>query len=135
VATSRILAEPVDAGRITSIVDGAPGIDLLVDSFGGAVSRVAVDATAFPHRTALASIQIYAESTASARDGAVRTVSEVRDGIGKVAGQAGYVNYIDPEMPNWPDAYYGPNVPRLRTAAKKYDPDGVFTFPQSLTKA
>jgi hypothetical protein len=135
VATSRMLTEPVDADRIMPFVDGQPGLDLLVDSFGGAVSRVPVDATAFPHRKALASIQIYAETTTSARDGAVRTVAEVRDGIGKVAGQSGYVNYLDPEMPNWPDAYYGANLPRLRTAAKKYDSDGVFTFPQSLLRA
>ncbi|WP_367115131.1 BBE domain-containing protein [Actinophytocola sp.] len=59
-------------------------------------------------------------------------MSEVRDGLGAVAGAHGYVNYIDPGLPDWANAYYGANLPRLREVAETYDPDGVFAFAQGL---
>lgn len=132
VASSRILAEPADPAAVVALLDGRSGLDLLLDSLGGAVSRVAPDATAFPHRGALASAQIYA-NTGAGRDAATRQVSEVRDGLGAIAGAHGYVNYIDPGLPDWADAYYGANLARLREVAKTYDPDGVFAFAQGLT--
>jgi FAD/FMN-containing dehydrogenase len=42
------------------------------------------------------------------------------------------VNYIDPSMPNWQQAYYGVNLPKLQAIAKRYDPNRVFAFPQGL---
>ena len=59
-------------------------------------------------------------------------MAEVRDGLGALTGKAAYVNYIDPAMPDWPAAYYGQNLARLREVARRYDPDAVFTFAQSL---
>lgn len=134
VATSRMLPDPVDPARLVSTMDGRAGVDLLLDSFGGAVSRIAPNATAFPHRTALASAQLYTGATPSTRDKATKSLSEIRDALGTLTGDTGYVNYIDPTMPNWQNAYYGANFPRLRTIATKYDPDAVFAFPQAVTK-
>jgi hypothetical protein len=57
----------------------------------------------------------------------------VRDGLGPEFGTTGYVNYLDPEMPDWAEAYYGVNLPRLRDVARKYDPRGIFAFPQGLS--
>jgi FAD/FMN-containing dehydrogenase len=133
VASSRILAKPVsDPGALVSLLDGRSGVDLLLDSLGGAVSALAPDETAFPHRTAVASAQIYAGTGPGAK-AATQQVAEVRDGLGTLAGGLGYVNYIDPAMPDWANAYYGANLPRLREVATKYDPDGVFAFAQGLT--
>ncbi|OLF04969.1 FAD-binding dehydrogenase [Actinophytocola xinjiangensis] len=132
VASSRILDGPVDPAAVTGLLAGRTGLDLLLDSLGGAVSAVAPGDTAFPHRGALASAQIYANTAAGAR-AATDQVGEVRDGLGALAGAKGYVNYIDPAMPDWADAYYGQNLPRLREVASRYDPDGVFAFRQGLT--
>jgi FAD/FMN-containing dehydrogenase len=133
VATSRMLPGPVDPTRLASIMDGRAGVDMLLDSFGGAISRVAPDATAFPHRAALASAQIYTGATAAARDRALATVAAIRDGLGELTGPTGYISYIDPGMPDWQTAYYANNVPRLRAAATKYDPDRVFAFAQGIS--
>jgi FAD/FMN-containing dehydrogenase len=134
VATGHMLPRAVDAVRFVSTVDGRSGMDLLIDSWGGAISRIAPTATAVPHRGALASVQIYAFASAANRDAVTKSVAEVRDAIGALAGPAGYVNYIDPNMPNWPVAYYGDNLSRLKDVAHKYDPDAVFAFAQSVNK-
>ncbi|HEV7649989.1 MAG TPA: FAD-binding oxidoreductase [Actinophytocola sp.] len=133
VASSRILAKPVaDPAALVSLLDGRTGTDLLLDSLGGAVSKLDAGATAFPHRTAVASAQIYA-GTGPGKQAATQAVNEVRDGLGSLTGATGYVNYIDPAMPDWANAYYGANLARLRQVAERYDPDGVFAFAQGLT--
>jgi FAD/FMN-containing dehydrogenase len=108
---------------------GAQSGALLIDAYGGALNRVAPTATAFVHRSELASIQYFAAgSAASARgwvDGARKALAPA------VSGQA-YVNYIDPHLANWQAAYYGSNLPRLRTVKRKYDPHNLFHFAQSI---
>lgn len=136
VASSRVLQAPVsDPGRIASLMTEHSGMDLLIDSLGGAVGRIGATETAFPHRTALATLQMYQGATASTAPAARRAVGAVRTELGTLTGDTGYVNYIDPELPNWATAYYGANLPRLRQVAAKYDPDGVFAFTQGLTSA
>jgi FAD/FMN-containing dehydrogenase len=132
VASSRILDRPADPAAVVALLDGLTGLDLLLDSLGGAVAAVDPDATAFPHRAAVASAQIFA-NTDGGQALATRQVAAVREGLGRLAGARGYVNYIDPRMPDWANAYYGANLPRLRTVATDYDPDGVFAFAQGLT--
>jgi len=45
-----------------------------------------------------------------------------------------YVNYMQSELPNWQEAYYGENLDQLRAIKAEVDPDHVFRFPQSLAQ-
>ncbi|BFV56517.1 FAD-binding oxidoreductase [Kitasatospora sp. CMC57] len=135
VAASRMLDTALDPQGITDLMVGQTGVDLLLDSLGGAVSELAPGATAFPHRSALASAQIYASTTPAGRDATTATLDTIRDGLGALGATGAYVNYIDATLPDWGTAYYGDNLPRLKAVARQYDPDQVFAFPQAVSCA
>lgn len=131
-ASSRVLTNPLaDPDRLTALLTGRTGMDILLDSLAGAVSRIGPADTAFPHRGALATAQIYVGGITAADRTAV---AEVRDGLGQLVGDTGFVNYIDPDLKDWGRAYYGANATRLRKVADRYDPAGVFDFAQSVSK-
>jgi FAD/FMN-containing dehydrogenase len=109
---------------------GAASGALLIDAYGGALNRVAPSATAFVHRKELASIQYFAAGDgASAR----AWVDASRAALRPAVSGAAYVNYIDPHLANWQQAYYGSNLPRLQQVKHRYDPHNLFHFAQSIS--
>ncbi|MGW4247517.1 FAD-binding oxidoreductase [Nocardia sp. NPDC004722] len=131
-ASSRVLTKPLsDPSRLTALLTGREGMDILLDSLSGAPARIGAKDTAFAYRGALATAQIYVGATTTE---ARNSVNEVRDRLGDLTGNTGFVNYIDPGLSNWAAAYYGDNASRLRGVAKHYDPNGVFAFDQSASK-
>jgi FAD/FMN-containing dehydrogenase len=102
---------------------------LLIDAYGGALNRIAPNVTAFAHRNMLASVQYFAAGDgASARS----WVDSSRAALRPSTSGAAYVNYIDPHLANWQQAYYGVNLPRLRRVKRHYDPHDLFHFAQSI---
>jgi FAD/FMN-containing dehydrogenase len=109
---------------------------VIFDLMGGAVNRVAPDATAFVHRNAAFTAQYlasYAPGTAAAvLDDAAQWVHGMRAVMSAWSNGRAYQNYVDPLITNWQEAYYGPNYPRLVRAKAQYDPESVFQLPQGI---
>ncbi|HEY2061347.1 MAG TPA: FAD-binding oxidoreductase [Amycolatopsis sp.] len=133
VATSRMLMRPAaDPAAVVAMVSEDPVNYTIVDGGGGAIAR---GDSAFPHRRALASFQFLHDVAPAGEAAARREIGHLRDGLGPEFGTTGYVNYLDPEMPDWGRAYYGANLPRLRAIARRYDPDGLFSFPRAILRS
>lgn len=111
----------------------------LFDSYGGALNRVAKDATAFVHRDALFHIQSFGywqpTSTQAVVDDNFAFVDAFYAAMAPYSNGEAYQNYIDPFLANWQQAYYGSNLPRLRDIKSTYDPDNFFNFAQSIPLA
>ena len=123
-----LLAQVTAAKGIAGIKEG--GISM--DALGGAVAGVASSATAFPHRSALMTVQY----TATFPNGTDPTpldayVRGFRAALTSEWGDGAYVNYADPTLANPAESYFGANAARLAGIRKKYDPKGFFTQPQS----
>lgn len=121
------LVDRIEAGRgVRDMTEGA----ILLDALGGAIGRVAGDATAFPHRSALYTVQ-YTATYAPGVDSTPfdRYVSASRSAITPSMGNHAYANYVDPSIPDPGRAYFGANIDRLRTVLASVDPDRMFRQP------
>jgi FAD/FMN-containing dehydrogenase len=125
---------PPQLTRFRSAIEerGAQSGALLIDAYGGAIARIAPNATAFVHRKELASIQYFAAGNGSSARG---WVDAARAELAPAVSGGAYVNYIDPHLANWQAAYYGANLPRLRRIKKQVDPHDFFHFAQSIRPA
>jgi hypothetical protein len=141
-AKSTFVSKAFPAAGTAAMIDAvealgtAVGGGITFDSYGGAISQVGVTDTAFVHRNAIACAQ-YSVTYASASPSPA-IVAGARSWLDETQGtfapyaQGSYQNYIDPTLPDWAQAYYGVNLPRLMGVKKSYDPDDVFRFAQSI---
>ncbi len=123
----RMIEQVTRAKALPSVVEA--GISM--DALGGAVADVAPGATAFPHRTALMSVQY----TATFADGADPApldayVRGFRSAMTPSWGHGAYVNYADASLADPATSYFAGNAKRLASVKNVYDPTGVFSQPQ-----
>jgi len=138
-AKSIVASEALSAGAIDLLVTGlanppvGTSASVIYDALGGAVSNVAMDATAFPHRRALGVLQFVVGWSDPAREAdAVAWLRSYHGAVRAKDGTAAYANYADPDLADWPGAYYGTNYARLQRIKRAYDPKELFTFPQAI---
>jgi FAD/FMN-containing dehydrogenase len=137
-ATSHVAYDPLDENGIDDLlarVHAAQEAGLLeagisIDALGGRVADVAPDATAFVHRQALATVQYTATFPPGTPAKADTFVRGFRSAMVPHWGNHAYVNYADPTIADYRDAYFGANSARLAQVRAAYDPHGFFTQPQ-----
>lgn len=135
---SSFLAELSDAA-IGTLIDcfarcPTPMGQLLIEHLHGAVTRVGVGETAFPHRKEGYNLLILAQwtdraDTAACIEWARETAALMRPFF--AAGR--YVNYLDDDETGDPvAAAYGPNYRRLQKIKTRYDPANLFRMNQNI---
>jgi FAD/FMN-containing dehydrogenase len=110
---------------------------LLLEHFHGAVSRVPVADTAFPHRLEGCNLVILSEWMDPAiSDRCIDWARETYATMGRYLGSGRYVNYMGDDEPGDPAAAaYGSNYERLQEIKRKYDPQNVFHMNQNIRPA
>lgn len=144
-AKSAIAPGPLSAAAIDAIVGGLEGLaglanvgagSVLVDAMGGAIAAIRAEETAFPHRSAVALLQFVsgwgASAPATTADASLSWLRTFYGTVRPLIGTGAYLNYADPDLPDWQQAYYGANYARLQQVRARYDPDGLFAFPQAI---
>jgi FAD/FMN-containing dehydrogenase len=143
---SHIVRQPLTEAATAILIAGINQLHRLgatggfyLDSLGGAVAELAPDATAYPHRGALAVLQYITTwprtcppwHAAARRESMRATHTAMQAHLGTGA----YVNDTDPELLDWEHAYYGENYPRLQRIKAAYDPQQILDFPQAVKPA
>ena len=109
-------------------------IELL--SLGGAITRVAPAATAFPHRDAGWLINIPAcWRSPDDTDKEVRWVRDTFAALQPVCSGGAYVNFMDHDEQAGDQVAYGGTLHRLQQVKAAYDPGNVFRLNQNITPA
>lgn len=121
---------------LVSLLDKAPtGYDSLIKvySMGGAVQDTGINETAFYYRKARYIMAI----SGSWEDipEALAQKNWVARGFQYIKSitKGSYVNFPYDRLPDYQTAYYGAHVKALQKIKRKYDPQDVFSFPQSIT--
>lgn len=134
---SSYLAELSDQA-IDTMIDSfarcpSPLSQVFLEHYHGAATRVAVDATAFPHRQQGYNLLVLSQWTEqSDNDRNVSWTRETYAAMEPFRAGGRYVNYMDHDEADAVAAAYGPNYRRLRELKAKYDPDNFFHMNQNI---
>lgn len=117
------------AGRLPS-----PECEIFIGHLGAAVNRVAVDATAYPHRDSEFILNVHTRWQDAAQD--EQCVQWARDFFKATEPYATggvYVNFLtEEETGRVASGAYGPNYARLAAIKAKYDPANMFRMNQNI---
>ena len=135
---SSFLAQLSDAA-IDTLVDcfarcPTPMGQLLLEHFHGAVTRVNVSDTAFPHRAEGYNLVVLSEwMEPKDTDRCIAWARETYTTMEPFVASGRYVNYLgDDEAGDPTAAAYGPNYRRLQEIKKQYDPSNFFHMNQNI---
>lgn len=130
----------LDDGLIDVLVDNAgrlpsPQSEIFIAQVGGAASRPATDATAYPHRDAAYVMNVHTRWTEPADDAAcIAWARTFFDATAPFATGGVYVNFI-PADEDRVGAAYGANYDRLAALKATWDPGNLFRHNQNVAPA
>jgi FAD/FMN-containing dehydrogenase len=108
--------------------------EVFVGHLGGAVNRVGVGDTAYPHRDVEFVVNVHTRWREAADD--ARCIAWARglfDALTPHATGGVYVNFMpEDETPRVAAGAYGPNYARLAALKARYDPDNLFRLNQNI---
>ena len=108
---------------------------VLTDLEGGAVNDPSIDASAFAQRNAKFYVQGYAIGATGVSDTSKQWLSGLISLLQEEmpdSTKGTYPGYIDPELDNAVQVYWGDNLPKLQQLKQQYDPNSVFWNPQPI---
>ncbi|NEU98753.1 FAD-binding oxidoreductase [Bradyrhizobium uaiense] len=107
--------------------------EIFIGQLGGAASRVAPDATAYPHRSANFAMNVHTRWRQSSDK--QRSIDWARTLFAETAPYATggvYVNFMPEDETDRVSNAYGANYPRLTALKSKYDPGNLFRLNQNV---
>ena len=132
----------LDDGTIGAIVDAvrrlpSPECEVFIGHLGGAINRVPVAATAYPHRDVQFVMNVHTRWREASQDAScIAWARELFEAAAPFATGGVYVNFMpDDERARVQTGAYGPNFARLATLKAKYDPDNLFRLNQNVAPA
>ena len=136
---SDYLTDPMSDQGILTLLDGLQkspvAIAALCDSYGGAINKVASDASAFVHRgnTRYSSQYVKEWPTPGASAANIAAMRTLYASMRPFVSGGCYVNYCDLDLGDgYAKAYWGDNLPRLTRIKAQFDPKNVFRHAQSV---
>jgi FAD/FMN-containing dehydrogenase len=132
----------LDDGLIAVLLDAAgrlpsPECEVFIVNLGGAVNRVAADATAYPHRDVDFIVNVHTRWRDPAQDQeCIAWTRRIFDAMAPFATGGVYVNFMpEDESRRVQRGAYGANYERLAKLKAKYDPTNLFRRNQNIEPA
>ncbi len=133
--------DDIEEGLIDLLIERAqslpgPYCNVFFEAQGGAIGRVPVDATAFPHRRAAFNIGISSGWSDPHQDGSIiEWTRSFHDSVAPFSTGGVYSNYMDFDEDERVRAAYGANLDRLKEVKARYDPENLFRMNQNISPA
>jgi len=115
----------------------SPQCEIFIGHLGGAINRIPVEATAYPHRNVNFVMNVHTRWSRPSEDAScVGWARGLYDAAAPFATGAVYVNFMpDDEAQRVRSGAYGPNYDRLAKVKAKYDPKNLFRMNQNVAPA
>jgi FAD/FMN-containing dehydrogenase len=119
------------AGRLPT-----PECEIFIAQLGGAVNRVAKDATPYPHRDVDFVLNVHTRWREPGQDAeCIRWARDFFDETAPHATGGVYVNFMPDDETERTAGAYGANYDRLARIKARYDPDNLFRLNQNIRPA
>ncbi|WP_405716397.1 FAD-dependent oxidoreductase (plasmid) [Streptomyces xanthophaeus] len=110
---------------------------LYMTALGGAANKVSRTQTAYVHRgaeffVACATLMANAQPSAEEAEAAMLWPIQAFNVIDPLSSGESYLNFPNPDLDDWRQAYYGENYRRLVSVKRRYDAPNFFRHPQSI---
>jgi FAD/FMN-containing dehydrogenase len=111
----------------------SPECEVFIAHVGGAMARVAPDATAWPNRSAHFIMNVHTRWRDRAQDQAcVAWARRLFDAAAPFASGSVYVNFMPDDEEDRVEKAYGANYRRLAETKRRYDPHNLFRMNQNI---